>query len=173
MTVPLCIGIDPGLVHTGVVGLRINTDTKDFRVLYALVDGIDDKKVMAAVHKISQVCSYSKRYIWIEEYRPRSHLSTDQRMVEGVAAIKSALHESVVLPNTGIKTVVKPALLQLLRLDTYSVSTHHDDLRSAARILLLGMLKDDELNALLTEIVLDSWMPDRSFLWNIDLINLT
>lgn len=173
MTVPLCIGIDPGLVHTGVVGLRINTDTKDIRVLYALVDGIDEKKVAAAVHKISQVCSYSRHYIWIEEYRPRSHLSTDQRMVEGVAAIKGALHGSVVLPNTGIKTVVKDSLLELLELNTFAVSTHHNDLVSAARILLLGMLKDENLNALLTQIALDYWVPTRTFTWAIETINLT
>ena len=173
MTVPLCIGIDPGLVHTGVVGLRINPNVERIEAFCVLVDGIDEKKVLAAVDKISNHVEYSKRYIWIEDYRPRSHLSTDRNMVEGVAALKTALPGSIVLPNMGIKTVVKDSLLELLELNTFAVSTHHNDLVSAARILLLGMLKDENLNALLTQIALDYWVPTRTFTWAIETINLT
>jgi hypothetical protein len=46
-------------------------------------------------------------------------------------------------------------LLEVLGLWSFSTPTNHDDLRSAARILVLGMLKDEEMNQLLTYILID------------------
>lgn len=87
--------------------------------------------------------------IFIEAYRPRSHFATDKRMVEAVAEIKKGLSKAKVLDNTGVKTVVKRALMEACGVWKFSTPTHHDDLRSAARIALLGMLKDEEMNHLL------------------------
>ena len=65
------------------------------------------------------------------------------------------LKGSTVLPNMGVKKVVRRPLMELLGAWKFSTVTHHQDLRSAARIALLGMLKDPHMNRLLFDVVLD------------------
>jgi hypothetical protein len=55
----------------------------------------------------------------------------------------------------GVKKIVKPAVLITLGAWLFSTPTHHDDLRSAARIAVLGMMKDPEMNLLLADIIRD------------------
>jgi hypothetical protein len=43
--------------------------------------------------------------------------------------------------------------MELLGVWKFKTPTHHQDLRSAARILLLGMFKDPQLNKLIADIV--------------------
>jgi hypothetical protein len=64
----------------------------------------------------------------------------------------------------GVKKVVKSPLMELLGVWDFRLKTHHQDLRSAARIALLGMLKDDHLNKLLTDVVADHLRGEN---WNV------
>jgi hypothetical protein len=75
-----------------------------------------------------------------------------------LAAVADMRRETrgTVLNNTGVKKVVRQPLMELLGVWKFSTTTHHQDLRSAARIALLGMLKHQELNRLLTEVVKDN-----------------
>ena len=75
-------------------------------------------------------------------------------MVSAVTEFRKELGGTV-LQNMGVKKVVKSPLMELLGVWNFNTPTHHQDLRSAARIGLLGMLKDDILNKLLTDIVAD------------------
>jgi hypothetical protein len=90
--------------------------------------------------------------VFIEGYRARSNFSTDQRMVSAVTEFRKELGGTV-LQNMGVKKVVKSPLMELLGVWNFNTPTHHQDLRSAARIALLGMLKDEHLNKLITDIV--------------------
>jgi hypothetical protein len=142
------VGVDPGLVHTGVVRLWFEPRHREITVDHYVVLGPDGKVVNQWVRQEPHP------EIFIEGYRPRSNLNSDERMVKGVAAIALAT-KGKVLNNTGVVKVVKPQLLELIGAWRFSTPTHHQDLRSAARIAVLGMLKNDTHNALLTSVVRD------------------
>lgn len=156
MSVTHVVGVDPGLVHTGVVLMTFDQPQKIIEVSAEAVPGIDTVR-------IQQFLGASKPHIFIEGYRPRSNLNSDKRMVEGVAAIRAATKGQVLL-NTGVKKVVKKPLMELLGVWSFSTVTHHQDLRSAARIALLGMLKDEQMNRLLANVVRDHL---RGSDWNV------
>lgn len=150
-------GIDPGLVHTGIVTLQIVPRTRTAWTTYhvvessKLLDGKVDTRDTA--HRVGEfMATQSPTHVFIEEYRPRALLDTNTEMLELVRDIHSAIPKSVVVNNTGSKKVVKRALLELLHLKTFP-TTHHQDLQAAARILVYGALKDPELNYLLYTIV--------------------
>lgn len=139
-------GIDPGLVHTGVVAMSFDRAVKGVWVYSHVIDGPDVQAVKDVLDPGAVV--------FIEGYRARSNFSTDQRMVSAVSDFRKGLGGTV-LQNMGVKKVVKSPLMELLDVWNFNTPTHHQDLRSAARIALLGMLKDDILNKLLTDIVAD------------------
>jgi hypothetical protein len=150
MNVTHVVGVDPGLVHTGVVSLLFKPAQRSVLVSDRVVLGPDPDATRDAV----PLCGVEPR-IFIEGYRPRSHLHTDAEMTKAVLEMKKALPGSKVLLNTGVKKVVKPQLMELLGCWKFGTVTHHQDLRSAARIALLGMAKDEELNKLLALVVSD------------------
>lgn len=143
------VGVDPGLVHTGVVNILIDTSARRITVLDRVVLGPKANEVADAI-----ALAGAKPKIFIEAYRPRSNLNSDERMVNAVNLIRIATGGTV-LNNTGVKAVVKKSLMELLGVWSFSTKTHHQDLRSAARIALLGMLKDEDMNRLLSDIVAD------------------
>lgn len=149
----LVVGIDPGLVHTGVVQLLFVPEVKKISVWHEVVAGPNADAVGVWLLKHLPNSALPKR-AFIEAYRPRANLNSDARMVAAVNDLKRVLPNATVLPNTGIKSVVKRDLMELLGVWKFKTPTHHDDLRSAARIMLLGMLKDDELNQLVTSVIL-------------------
>lgn len=138
------VGIDPGIVHTGVVRFHIRDDFTCTVSAY-VVEGLD-------VDEIASRCS-SAEAVFIEAYRPRSHMAYDSRMVKGVAEIHKAIPGSKLINNTGVKKVIRQMLMQHLGLWDFPISTHHQDLRSAAYILLYGMVKNPEYNNILTSLV--------------------
>lgn len=146
------VGIDPGLVHTGLVSMYFEPDKHEIEVKHDVIAGKPD---------VTQALQFINTHGWrdqpsvtfIEGYRPRSHLNTDAKMVAAVNEYHKGIKGSTVLNNTGVKQVVTPMLMELLGVWKFTTVTHHQDLRSAARIALLGMLKDEEMNALLTTVV--------------------
>lgn len=145
------VGIDPGLVHTGLVRMVFRPASRSIWLDHEAIAGPDS---VAAEEWIFNNVYAEAPDIWVEGYRPRSNLNTDQRMVNAVKEFNT-LPGAKVLLNYGVKRVVKQPLMELLGVWRFTTVTHHDDLRSAARIALLGMLKDREQNALLTAIVKD------------------
>lgn len=149
------VGIDPGLVHTGAVRLVFKHEARSLVIDHEALLGDDANKVAAwadgsGIHP----SLYSKPHIFIEGYRQRSSFNTDKRMIEAVSEMRVAT-KGTVLDNTGVKKVVKRELMDLLGVWKFSTPTHHQDLRSAARIALYGMLKDDDLNAVVTGVLVD------------------
>ena len=145
-------GIDPGIVHTGLVELNWDFHNQELRVTACRsVDGITEQSVIELQKRIEQRM-WRKSNIIVEEYRPKSHFSTDTKMVEGQAMLKLHLPSAKIINNSGVKSIVTKELLQLLDLYDWP-TTHHNDLRSAARIALLAMLRDERANNRLAEFV--------------------
>jgi hypothetical protein len=147
------VGIDPGLVHTGVVLLRFTPSAKTIEVDHSVIDGPDADAT--AVWLTTHLVYDTMGRLFCEEYRPRSHLNSDKRMVQAEQQFKSRLPRLELINNTGMKKVVKRAFMERLGLWSWTTKTHHQDLRSAAMVLLYGMFKDEGLNRLLADFILD------------------
>jgi len=152
------IGVDPGLVHTGVVRMLFDPDNRVITTEHEAVAGPDATAVAFwAAGRGTRLQLHELlpwRVVFIEGYRPRSNLNSDARMVEAVSQMRAATKGTVLL-NTGVKKVVKRDLMELLGVWKFGTVTHHQDLRSAARIAILGMLKDEALNRLVYDVVDD------------------
>ena len=85
------------------------------------------------------------------------------RMVQANADFKRDLG-GFLLRNTGVKKVVTQELMELCHCWKFPSKTHHQDLRSAARIALLGMMLDDTLNKVLYTYATDN-VDGRT--WNV------
>lgn len=146
-------GIDPGLVHTGVVNITLDPTGLEYSIKYEVFDGITP----AAIDKIQRWTEENwAAHTFIEAYRPRSHFSTDAEMGAAVNELARRIPRARKLDNTGVKQVVKPDLMQLLGVWRFATTTHHQDLRSAARIGLYGLLKDPDMNQTLALFVRQS-----------------
>lgn len=159
---PTVIGVDPGIVHTGVVMLDFNLEGRQLTVSHRLVDGTDAPAAATAATQMA-IKPLSACDIFIEEYRPRSGFGVDQQMMVANAEFRKAL-KGKLLRNMGVKKVVTRELLEMLNVYRFSTTTHHQDLRSAARIAVLGMLLDPALNNVLYLFTTDT-LDGRT--WNV------
>ena len=152
MTLVTVIGIDPGLVNTGVVVLRADTRHRHLNVEHFVIDGANHAR---QVVELLDELGYGDKHVFIEAFRERGNqYAQDKTMRELMAAFRSVLPKATVLDNMGVKKIVTTGTLGIFGMDNFP-TTHHRDLESAARILLLGMLKDDKLNKVVYEIVSD------------------
>ena len=152
---PTVIGVDPGLVHTGIVMLDFNTDYRRLIVGHRAVVGPDALQSRAAVEDLTGHKPYSTLDIFIEWYRPRSGYAVDEQMMLANTEFKRAL-QGELLRNNGVRQVVSPDLMKLAGVWSFSSRTHHQDLRSAARIALLGMMLEPALNQVLYTFTTDN-----------------
>ena len=153
MTLVTVIGIDPGLVNTGVVVLRANTRQHHLNVEHFVIDGKVNHA--AQVAELLDDLGYSTKHVFIEGFRERGNqYAQDKAMRELMTNFRSVLPKAVVLDNMGVKKIVPAETLGIFGMDNFP-TTHHRDLESAARILLYGMLKDDKLNEVVYSIVSD------------------
>lgn len=140
------VGFDPGLVHTGGVLFIFDKKQKLLLVEHEVIVGPD-------VTRAQQWLGGVKADVFIEDYKPRSHYGTDKRMTQAVSDFRKGFPGSTVLNNTGVKKVVKEDLMRLLHCWKFSTSTNHQDLRSAARIALLGGFRTPHINEVISDVV--------------------
>ena len=134
------VGIDPGLVDTGFVVMQFVPD-QVVRVTPMVFTGGKVDEVVDAANK------FRSGYVYIEAYRPRGNVyKQDKRMAELCSTLNQRIRRGKLIDNTGVKNVVSQRLMELFGVWDFSMKTHHQDLRSAARIALYGALKDAELN---------------------------
>jgi hypothetical protein len=137
------IGIDPGIVHTGFVVMQF-TPGLEVKVSPIVFEGDERDKVVKAAN------DYPDAYIFIEGYRPRGNIyAQDTKMADLVAELDKRIRRAKVVDNTGVKGVVGQKLMELFGVWRFTLPTHHQDLRSAARIAIYGALKDEDLNEIL------------------------
>ena len=155
MTQITLIGIDPGIVHTGIVVASFDDVAQQILVEHVVIEG---KGHPAAARAALESLGYHQNhntYIFIENYRERgTAYATNPQMRRLVQDFASEFLRAELVDNTGSKHVVKPHLLRLLGLDKFP-TTHHQDLEAAARILVFGALKSPDLNQLLSQVVRD------------------
>ena len=163
----LIIGIDPGIVHTGIVAYGICTHRPNqFPMIYRVIDTEDAdaedrvklitdgvsrflEDMLPTLASLNYATEETPMLIFIEDYRSRaSSNKPDAQMREIVSALRRLLPLANVVDNTGSKKIARPALMQRLGLNTFR-ATHHQDLQAASRIMIYGALKQDNLNALL------------------------
>ena len=143
-------GIDPGIVTTGVVTLSIDSDDRFFQVFEMALtqEELPSLRLMTPAERT-----------FIEAYEPRSNFGHDTRMAELVKQIADETGGKII-SNKGVKKVIRKKLMEHLGLWNFQTQTHHQDLRSAAYIMLYGMVKDEVGNQLLTQIVMDHLAHD-------------
>ena len=158
MSIFTVTGVDPGLVHTGIVQFRILPELRQWSLLEQAIPGIPDAKGRPTVDVDATVkwCLANRSdAVFVEAYRPRSHLQNDARMGEAVSDLRRRIPNAKSLDNTGVKQVVLPALMKALDVWQFTTKTHHQDLRAAARIGLYGLLKNEEWNPILDQLIQD------------------
>ena len=167
----LIIGIDPGIVHTGIVAYGICTHRPNrIPMIYRVIDTEDAdaedrvKLITEGVSKfledmlpeiaaINYATEETPMLVFIEDYRSRaSSNKPDAQMREIVSALRRLLPLANVVDNTGSKKIARPELMRSLGLNTFR-ATHHQDLQAASRIMIYGALKQEHLNTLLAELL--------------------
>jgi hypothetical protein len=144
-------GIDPGIVDTGAVTFYLDTEHLTLAVTAEKLLGSDPEPIEAYV----TYHSGDRTLTFVEAYRDRGTVFNTHGTMRNIeAALRRSLPGVEILDNTGVKKVVTKPLMQLLGCWDFPTVTHHQDLRSAARIALYGGLKDSEINSLLTRIVM-------------------
>ena len=141
------VGIDPGLVHTGLVHMMLDTEADTLSHTEVLYDGMPEEEIADYVRGLPALA-----HVYMEAYRTRSAWSSDPEMQAGIARIKKAAPRVEIVTNMGVKKVVTNELMKLLGVYTFSQKSHHQDLRSAARIGLMGALKVEPFNRALYKI---------------------
>ena len=136
---PSFIGIDPGLVHTAGVAVRASHVGPSFTIYTKVVDGISDSA-------LAEMAEWAREKavdaVAIEGYRPRGHYRGDSNMMQAIKHLQTLIPGSRQVPNMGVKKVITDDTLKLLRLWSFRPKTHHQDLRSAARIGLFQYAQD-------------------------------
>jgi hypothetical protein len=145
------IGVDPGLVDTGLVRLSFHPSLRRVSVAFSAI--ADAEKDTGPVVQWIRNGTDGPSHVFIEQYVPRPGMATTGRMKELESKLRRELPNATLLRNMGVKQVIPQELMQVLGVWTFKKSTHHQDLRSAARIALFGMAKDSELNPVLTAVV--------------------
>jgi hypothetical protein len=148
-------GVDPGLVNTGLVVLEFSPNLRTLVTSHEVINGLDADATRAALVDRVKPKSLTTVDTYIEWYRPRSNYGTDERMMLANQQFKDALRGTLV-KNTGVKKIVSRDLMQMLGVWKFPTASHHQDLKSAARIAILGMLLDPPSNRLLYDFVVDN-----------------
>ena len=160
------VGIDPGIVNTGIVVYHICPRVRLINVAHTAIVGCDVQDIQTYLRQCGMDGPLPWTYLFVEAYRPRSHFDTDARMGAAVNDIKRMGTNIYALDNSGVKNVVSRALLELLNSWNFSTKSNHQDVRSAARIAILGMLKNETLNRLLAQVVFSKINGDSEWVVN-------
>jgi len=164
------IGVDPGIIDTGAVSVTIDFSLRAVYVHTALWTGVssrdklDKQKIVVSDKFLDEIAGFVQNeranggptFVGIEGYRQRGYdKGQDQRMIDLIQTISRTLPKSKIVDNTGVRKTVKQGLLELLHLAKFKKGGNHSDLKSAARVALVLGIKDETINKLLTELVVD------------------
>ena len=151
------VGIDPGVVHTGLVCITFLPEDKTIRVESQVFEGVKAEAIAAAAELMLP------DDIYIEDYSTRKNFNNDSAMELAVVQLKQAMPEAKLIDNAGVATLVTPATMQVFGVWHFQTPTHHQDLRSAARIALLGMLKNQTGQRELLSLVVKNYLDGNDW----------
>jgi hypothetical protein len=169
MTATTIVGIDPGLVDTGVVRLSFYPSLKRVAISYVVAPRFALESTPQAIAawirgEAPATTADEKPHIFIEKYNSRPGMAPNQRMTDIERALTNEMSSAVRVNNMGVRNVITQEMMELLNVWKFPTTTHHQDLRSAARIALFGAVKDEALNGLVATFVRD--YTD----WSIDMV---
>lgn len=170
MTRVTLIGIDPGIVDTGVVALRLDSTNKTWTIQYKVWhvvtyrDPSNQNAIRLNTHFQDGLRSFVEHeetlapvFVGVEGYRQRgNNMRQDQDMLYMVQAIHKLVPGSQIIDNTGIKNVVTRDMLKLFGVARFNVATNHADLVSAARVALKLGISITPINEILYGFVVDN-----------------
>ena len=108
------VGIDPGVIHTGIIVSKINPHVKEVTNSTFLMEGCPVMDIRDILRNFRSTATF------IEGYRPRSNLHHDRQMQKFVSDLNFHLQNSIALDNMDSKNVVKNDLLKLFKLYSFS-----------------------------------------------------
>lgn len=159
----ILIGIDPGIVDTAAVRIELDLTMYTWsvkpRVWHNVTTRVGQNNIKVSqtfLDELQYFC-YEKpaAHVYVEGFRQRGRdTKSDARMLKLVDEIKRTTRGRVV-DNTGIKKIVTEPMLKLFQANRFEY-TNHSDLKSAARVALAGGIKDEDLNPLLAQFVVDN-----------------
>lgn len=157
------VGIDPGIVDTGVVLFKMDDERRVWTVRVHVSSHIVQKKGFTSVVDLDKLARLSEwirghqpSHIGIEGFRQRGRNQTQDRLMSDlVKVLGTSLSGSQVVDNTGIRKVVKPAVLELFGVSRFA-GTNHSDLKSAARVALKIGYQDPQVNRLIAQFIVDN-----------------
>jgi hypothetical protein len=167
MTQLTLIGVDPGIVDTGVVSIKLDSLRETLQVTTQVWSDVTEKNghgINVDSFFLDDLAGFvqheeaenSATFTFVEGYRPRGRdMIQDRKMSILVQTINHTLKGSKIVDNTGIKKVVTEPLLKLFGCSRF-VGTHHADLKSAARVALKGGIDITPLNRILSDYVRDN-----------------
>jgi len=152
------LGVDPGQVTTGMCHMVFDQARRTVTVRHAAVDGYGagppDSISQAVARAVRQAKRWPKADLKVvEDYIPRTGLPEDQAMSTIVALMEE--RKLARLNNAGIDQIVTTDMLKLLDAHNFSARSHHQDVRQAAKLCVLALLKNDRHNRMLAGIVAD------------------
>ncbi|AZV01771.1 hypothetical protein SEA_ARMAWEN_8 [Microbacterium phage ArMaWen] len=162
------VGVDPGIVDTAFTSITLNFDDKEIHIFSKVWTGVTrrENKVPVIdeefVHDImSQWLEMREAvpvsFLGIEGYRQRGmNIYQDQAMLALVNRLELELVRSEVIDNVGLKQIVPVPLLRLFHVNRFSRASNHADRVSAARVALARGIKNQDINKLLSDYVLDN-----------------
>ena len=170
MTRMTLVGVDPGVVDTGVVAIRLDTHAREWRIKSKTWTGVSfrDPKTRALTSLSVEFRKGLEKFVKHEEdlaptfagvegYQQRgNNVRQDQDMLYMVREIAKLLPGSQVVPNTGIKNVVTRDMLKLFQVHRFPGSDNHADRVSAARVALKIGISIPVLNEILYTFVIDN-----------------
>ena len=163
------VGIDPGLIHTGIVRLDVDLKQRTLTRAIGLVTGVraesgafstaltaqETRRALASV--LHETTSAAREpHVFVEGYRQRGNSNNENvYMMALITELRRALHSfrPAIIDNTGVKKIVPVPMLKKLELNRFSTASNHQDLLSAARIGIYGALKNPLLNGVLYEVL--------------------
>lgn len=157
MTYVSTIGIDPGRVHTGCVALEFHIPAQTIDVTCLVINSVDVRQVRDFVE------GWPDASLFIEDYNPSNYAREDKLMSEALGRLKAEFPPSdnpivKYVDNAGVNTIIPTEVQKLFGVHRFPVSTHHNDLNSAGKIALLGMVQDKNgvLRNLVSTVIKDS-----------------
>ncbi|QQO39295.1 hypothetical protein SEA_CRUNCHYBOI_9 [Microbacterium phage CrunchyBoi] len=169
MSSELClVGIDPGIVDTAMTSIILDFDNKELQIRSDVWTGvtrrennkpvIDEKFLYEIRYQVAFLKARNKvTFIGIEGYRQRGlNIWQDQAMLALVNKLEEELDTSEIIDNVGMKQIVPVPLLKLFHVSRFPKASNHADRVSAARVALRRGIKNDSINTLLSDYVLDN-----------------
>lgn len=167
MTSVTLVGIDPGVIDTGLVVISLNSQARTWQVRHKAYNRIarnvgqvvefDLQALMDIVYYVDEELKASSLVlIGVEGYRQRGkNQRQDQLMLALVQKLNNQLFGSQIVDNTGMKNVVTDATLRLFQVSRFP-ATNHADLKSAARVALKMGIMLDAVNPLIADFIWDN-----------------